>query len=337
MSSSSLRSDRHQLESASEAIEFYFDQGWTDGLPVVPPTIEQVSRFLDHVGLQPAEILGTEPTTGRVVTAEKVAINAVMAGCKPEYFPVVVAAVEAVCQREFNLHAVTVSTMGSAVLVVVNGPIRDALELNSGVGAFGPGHRSNATIGRAVRLVIANVTGAVSGEVDKGTLGHGGKYSWCVAEAEETSPWQPLHVERGIPLAESAVTVFGALSPIQFAYHDSTAPEDILDSAADALYASGRPARRDGGRPVSRARRPSGSRWLDQDAGQRVPPSGGQLPWRQRQHWPRIVHSHRRGWRCRRLLRDSAAVGWWQQLGARDEEDTNDQLGHQSLRKEIRK
>ena len=240
MSTGPLTSKRIEFDDQAEAAEFYFRQGWTDGLPVVPPTAEGVRGFIDYAGRSPSEILGAEPTKGRVITVEKTAINAVMVGCVPEYFPVVVAAVEAMCEPRFNLHAVSVSTMSAAVLTVVNGPIRGELGLNSGVGAFGPGNRANATIGRAIRLVISNVTGAVPGELDKGTLGHGGKYSWCVAEAEEESPWAPLHVERGLNPDESAVTVFAGLSPIQYANHESTLPEDVLASARDALFASGR-------------------------------------------------------------------------------------------------
>ena len=129
-------------------------------------------------------------------------------------FPVVAAALEAICSPEFNLHAVTVSTMGAAALIVVNGPIAQEIGLNSGVSVFGPGNRANATIGRAVRLVIMNVTGARPGELDKATIGHPGKYTWCMAEAEDKSPWEPLHVERGFLQDSSAVSVFPGLSPI---------------------------------------------------------------------------------------------------------------------------
>ena len=239
MTNQRLTSDRLGFDDAGEAIEFYFRQGWTDGLPVVPPTVERVTQFLDHAGRSPSEILGTEPTRGRVITAEKVAINAVMAGCLPEHLPVVMAAVEAMCEPQFNLHAITASTMGSAVLMVVNGPIVRDLGLNSGVSVFGPGHRANATIGRAVRLVISNVTGAVSGELDKATLGHAGKYTMCIAEAEDVSPWEPLHVERGLTADKSAVTIFAALSPTQARNHEANEPEGILASFADAMFAAG--------------------------------------------------------------------------------------------------
>ena len=235
----SLTSNRFSFDDATEAMESYLRHGWTDGLPVVPPTAERVSRFLEYAGRSPSEILGTEPTKGRVITAEKVAINAVMAGCLPEYFPVVLAAVEAMAEPEFNLHAISVSTAGAAVLAVLNGPIIEELELNSGVSLFGPGHRANATIGRALRLVLINVTGAVSGVLDKATLGHAGKYTWCIAEAEDVSPWEPLHVERGLGADTSAVTMFAGLSPVQVTNHDSVLPERILTSFTNGMFAAG--------------------------------------------------------------------------------------------------
>jgi hypothetical protein len=239
MSTQPLTSKRYEFDDAVEAMEFYFSQGWTDGLPVVPPTADRVGQFLDYAGRSPSEILGAEPTKGRVITAEKVAINAVMAGCLPQHFPVVLAAVEAMCEPKFNLHAITVSTMGAAALLVVNGPLAKELGLNSGVSVFGPGHRANATIGRAIRLFICNVTGSVSGVLDKATLGHAGKYTWCIAEAEDVSPWEPLHVERGLSADQSAVTVFAGLSPIQVTNHTGNRPETILPSFADAMYAAG--------------------------------------------------------------------------------------------------
>ena len=258
----SLTSKRLEFASADEAIESYLERGWTDGLPVVPPTPVRVGDFLEYSGRPPSEIIGAEPTKGRVITAEKVAINAVMAGCLPEYGPVVLAAVEALCEPSFNLHAITVSTAGAAVLVAVNGPAASETGLNSGVSLFGPGHRANAAIGRAVRLVIGNVTGAAPGVLDKATLGHAGKYTWCIAEAEETSPWEPLHVEpweplhveRGLPADQGAVTVFAGLSPIQVSNGESDRPEEILDSFTDAMFAAGPEQARDCRGPVPGAR-----------------------------------------------------------------------------------
>ena len=239
MSSHSLTSKRLEFDDAAEAIEHYFAAGWTDGLPVVPPTAARVTEFLDYAGRAPSEIVGVEPTKGRVITAEKVAINAVMAGCLPEYLPVVLAAVEAMTEDQYSMHGISVSTAGAATMTVVSGPIAGELGINSGVGAFGPGHRVNATIGRAIRLVISNVSGAVTGELDKGTLAHGGKYSWCFTEAEDVSPWEPLHVDRGFDKSQSTVTVFAALAPDQATNHTGDHPEPILTSVADTMLSAG--------------------------------------------------------------------------------------------------
>ena len=239
MAAYDLASKKVQLQETDDPIEFYFEQGWTDGLPVVPPTGEKIGAFLDAVGRSPSEILGTELVRGRVVTVEKVAINAVMAGCRPEYFPVVLATIEAMLEPEHNLHAVTVSTMGAAPLLVVNGPIVNEIGLNSGVSVFGPGSRANATIGRAVRLTIMNVTGAVPGDLDQSSLGHAGKYTWCIAEDQETSPWQALHVDRGYASSQSTVTVFPGLSPIQVSNLGGGSPEAALKGVADGLFVAG--------------------------------------------------------------------------------------------------
>ena len=239
MAAYELASKKVTLQESDDPIEYYFEQGWTDGLPVVPPTAGKIAAFLDAVDRSPSEILGTEPVRGRVVTLEKVAINAVMAGCRPEYFPVVVATIEAMLEPEHNLHAVTVSTMGAAPLLVVNGPVVKEIGLNSGVSVFGPGRRANATIGRAIRLTIMNVTGALPGDLDQSSLGHAGKYTWCIAEDEETSPWQPLHVDRGFADDESTVTVFPGLSPIQVTNSGGGSPEAALKSVADGLFVAG--------------------------------------------------------------------------------------------------
>ena len=239
MSADALTSERIEFDDWSAVADSFMERGWTDGLPIVPPTPDSVAASLAASGRRASDILGTEPTKGRVITAEKAAANAVMAGCKPEHFRVVAAAVEAMCEPKFNLHAVSASTQGSAVLAVVNGPIAAELGVNSGVSVFGPGHRANAAIGRALRLIIINATGSQSGEIDKATLGHPGKYTWCVAEAESVSPWGPLHADRGLAADDSAVTVFPALSPIQVDNHAFQKPEEILVSFRDALFAGG--------------------------------------------------------------------------------------------------
>ncbi len=237
-----LNSDSIEVSSALEAIEIYFTKGWSDGLPVVPPTAESVSITLEAANLSPEEILGIEPVKGGVITAEKAAINAVMAGCKPEYMPVIIAAVYAITRPEFNLHGITVSTMGAAIMIIVNGPIAKQLEINSGVSAFGPGYRANATIGRAIRLIVMNVLGTRSNDgLDKATLGHPGKYTWCVAENEDRLPaaWDSLNVTRGAIEGESAVTVVSGLSATQFGEHEANTPEAILDAFAERLYPMG--------------------------------------------------------------------------------------------------
>ena len=240
MTTTRLTSTSIELPSALEAIETFFDNGWSDGLPVVPPTPEAVAAMLDGTSLAPEAILGVEPVKGAIITAEKAAINAVMAGCKPEYMPVVVAAIEAITRPEFNLHGITVSTMGAAILLVVNGPITKELEINSGVSVFGPGHRANATIGRAIRLIVLNVLGTRSNDgLDKGTLGHPGKYTWCIAENEDRLPWEPLHVTRGLNENDSAVTVFSGLSGTPFGEHETSDPEQILDAYAQRMYPLG--------------------------------------------------------------------------------------------------
>lgn len=239
MTDTQLSSNQLEFDSWNGVVEGYMDRGWTDGLPIIPPTPELVSACLDAAGRSPSDILGTESTKGRVITAEKVAVNAVMAGCKPEYYSIVAAAVEAMCEPQFNLHAITASTQGAAVLAIVNGPIVQEIGLNSGVSVFGPGHRANATIGRAIRLVIINATGSQSGEIDKATLGHPGKYTWCMAEAEDISPWEPFQTDRGFAKDQSTISLFAALSPIQVDNHAFQRPEEILVSFREAMFAGG--------------------------------------------------------------------------------------------------
>ena len=239
MQQSSLTSERVELDTTVEAIEYIYEQGWTDGLPVIPATEERVQEFLARVDKAPSDVIGVVPTRGRVITAEKIAINAIMAGCRPEYMPVLVAIIEAMCEPDFNYHGSLASTGSSAQLIVVNGPIAAELGINSGVNVFGPGWRPNATIGRAIRLIIINVTGGVPGVLDKSTLGQGGKYSMCIGENEDISPWEPLHVQRGYALEDSTVTVFAVFSPMQFSDHSTGAPESFLEDVADRMTAFG--------------------------------------------------------------------------------------------------
>ena len=208
--------------------EHFFAMGWTDGLPVVPPTPERVAEFLEASWLEPWDVICSIPTRNRTITAEKVAINCVMAGCLPSYMPVVIAILEAMSEPAYRFHGAITSTGGSAPFVVVNGPIRQELAMNSGTNVFGPGNRANATIGRAVRLIIMNVAGAQPGLLDRSTQGHPGKYTFCIAEAEEVSPWEPLHVERGFDVNRSTVTVFAAESAHGIQNHQSGDPEELL-------------------------------------------------------------------------------------------------------------
>src|SRR5215510_4064288 len=210
------------------AIEFCYDQGWTDGLPVIPPTDERVAVFLGHIKRNRDEVLGGVPERRRFVTVEQVAANAVMAGCLPEYAPVVVAAVEAIVQPQFNLVGPSASLGGSAILLIVNGPVVEQLQINCRNNLFGPGNRANATIGRAIRLVLMNTCGAIPGLFDRSCLGHPGKYSYCIGENEQDSPWLPLHVERGCAAGTSAVTAFACEGPRQVRNGLSQTPEGVL-------------------------------------------------------------------------------------------------------------
>ncbi len=234
-----LTSKRFTLEHPDDAIEFCFQQGWTDGLPVIPPTRDRVVEMLEAVGLDPEREIGFIAHRAVSITAEKVAINAVMAGCKPEYMPVVIAAVEGIADMRFSYHGPGTSTAGAAVLVIVNGPIARALDINAGDNLFGPGWRANLTIGRAVRLVMRNVCGSIPGTLDRGTLGHPGKVSYVIAENEPDSPWTPLHVERGFRPEQSAVTVMAAEAPHQFYNQLSNTAEGVLTTLADDMRISG--------------------------------------------------------------------------------------------------
>jgi len=200
------------FEGALEAIEFCFEKGWTDGLPVVPPTPERVHRMVEASGRDPQELLGLVPPRLGRATVEAVAVNAVMAGCRPEYMPVILAAVEAVLDERFNLNGVQATTHPCAPLIIVSGPVVKAINLNTGTNVFGHGFRANATIGRALRLVLLNLGGGIPEIGDKSVHGHPGKYTFCIGESLE-SPWELLHVERGFPPDESAVTVIAVEAP----------------------------------------------------------------------------------------------------------------------------
>ncbi|PYM98752.1 MAG: hypothetical protein DME07_21745 [Candidatus Rokuibacteriota bacterium] len=234
-----LTSKRHQVQATSDPVEFCFQQGWTDGLPVVPPTADRVGAMLEAARLAPGKQIAFVEHRSVAITAEKVAINAVMAGCKPEYLPVVVAAVEGIGDPRWSYHGPGTSTGGAGVLMIVNGPIARELDINAGDNLFGPGWRANLTIGRAVRLVMRNVCGSLPGLLDRGTLGHPGKLSYVIAENEADSPWTPLHVERGFRPEQSTVTVIASEAPHQFYNQLSPTAEGVLTTLADSMRISG--------------------------------------------------------------------------------------------------
>ena len=204
---------RVPLGPAADEFEFFAERGLTDGLPVVPPTAARVLRMLAGTSRAATDVVARVPPNLAPATVEKVAVNAVMAGCKPEYLPVVIAAVEAACTDAFNLHGVLATTYFVGPLIIVNGPIRREIGLNCGRNVFGQGSRANATIGRALQLLVRNVGGGRPGEVDMATLGQPGKFGACIGEFEEASCWEPLHVERGFDRGQSTVTVFAAEAP----------------------------------------------------------------------------------------------------------------------------
>ncbi len=233
-----LSSPSYEVADGFEANELFQANGWTDGLPIVPPTASNVAPLLAAAALAPGDVVGTEPVRRRRLTAEKVAIAAVMAGCVPGYMPVIVAIVKAMCQPEFGLHGSTASTGGSAPFVIVNGPVRRAIGMNATHNVLANASRANATIGRTIRLLIINALGGIPGQLDRSTLGHPGKFTFCVAEDEEDSPWLPLAVERGVPPGTSAVTVLAAESPHQIMNEWTHDPHEILDTYAAAIRAN---------------------------------------------------------------------------------------------------
>jgi len=232
-----LKSRRIEIGSDEDEHEAMFARGWSDGLPLVPPTEERVLRMLDGTARDPREVLGLVPPDLAPATVEKIGVNAVMAGCKPEYLSVVLAAVEAVVEEEFAMHGVLATTMFVGPVVVVNGPVRRRIGMNSKGNALGQGNRANAAIGRAVQLVIRNIGGGRPQEVDRATLGNPGKYTYCFAEDEEGSSWEPLAVERGLQPGRSAVTVFAGFGLQGVVDQKSRDPESLSRSFAESLKA----------------------------------------------------------------------------------------------------
>ena len=233
-----LTSSRIDGADFTAAQELYHSRGWTDGLPIIPPTPELVSACLDWALLPPEHLIGIEPVRERAITAEKLAINSVMAGCLPEHFPLVVASFTAMLQDDFLLHGATASTGGCAVLLIVNGPIRSQLGMDGSFNALGNTDRASSAIGRAVRLGLINLLDVRPGEIDRSTLGHPGKFSYCVAEDEENSSWRSLAEER-LGIADiSAVTAVAAMAPRQIMNEWTTNPEEICDTVAAEIRAN---------------------------------------------------------------------------------------------------
>ena len=236
-----LTARKVELGSAEDPIEAAFARGWTDGLPVVPPTEERVKAMLEGTNLQPGEVICELAPDLAECTVEKVAINAVMAGCRPEYLPVVLAAVKAAAQSRFNIHGIAATTYFTGPVLVVNGPIRHRIGMNSGINVLGPGNRANLTIGRALNLVVRNVGGARPGGVDRAALGSPGKLSFCFCEDEEGSPWESLATERGFSPDDSTITLFAGHGPIEIVDQKSRTAQSLARTFAGQLRMIGHP------------------------------------------------------------------------------------------------
>ena len=232
-----IRARRIQVGPFQDEIETCFDRGWSDGLPVVPPTPKRILRMLEGTSRAPDETVGHVPPDLAPCTVERVAINAVMAGCMPEYMPVVLAALEAALEPDFTLHGILCSTCFTAPLIIVNGPITEEIGMNSGLNALGQGNRANATIGRALNLVVRNVGGGRPGEIDRSTFGAPSKYTFCFAEDESDPEWEPLSVARGIASGASAVTLFQGEGIQGILDQRSRTPEELTRSLAAGLLA----------------------------------------------------------------------------------------------------
>jgi hypothetical protein len=232
-----LKSRRIEIGEDEDEQEAMYSRGWSDGLPLVPPTEERVLRMLDGSSRDPQEVVGMVPPALAAATVEKIAVNAVMAGCKPEYLPVVLAAVEAVLEEQFAMHGVLATTMFVGPVLIVNGPVRRRIGMNAKGNALGQGNRANAAIGRALQLVIRNIGEGRPQEVDRATLGNPGKFTYCFAEDEEGSSWEPLSVERGVKPGQSAVTVFAGYGLQGIVDQKSRDPESLAKSFAGSLKA----------------------------------------------------------------------------------------------------
>ena len=229
----------HAPVDATELQAWAFERGWSDGFPVIAPTPEAVARMVAGSRRPGDQVVGVVPPRGGVATVEQIAVNAVMAGCRPAHMPVLVTAVEAMLEPCFNLASIQATTHPVAPLLIVHGPIAKQLDMNAGAGTFGPSAMANAVIGRAIRLILWNIGGAIPGNVDRSTQGSPSKYSFCIAENIEASPWGSFITDRGLPEGASAVTVFGGEPPHNVNDHEHGDAEGILRVAADNLRALG--------------------------------------------------------------------------------------------------
>lgn len=221
--------------ASMEVMDLAYAAGWTDGLPIIPPERDLVNQYIEILGRPADELIGMIPPLLGPATVEIVVANAIMAGCRPEYLPVVFCALEALLDDKLNIGGMQCSTHLSTPLLIINGPVRQELDINCGPNVFGQGWRANATIGRAVKLVLTNVGGARPGETDKATLGQPGKYTFCIGENEEQSPWEPLHVERGFSPTDSTVMVYGSEGPHNINNQMVDNPHDLLDTIASMM------------------------------------------------------------------------------------------------------
>jgi hypothetical protein len=233
-----LASKSYEVDDIGAVQELYHANGWTDGLPIVPPTRAAVEACLEWAMTPPDFLVGIETVRAQAVTAEKLAINAVMAGCLPMHFPVVLTAFAAMLQPEFLLHGATASTGGCAIFVVLNGPVRLEIGASGSFNALGNSDRATAVIGRALRLALINIMEVRPGGIDRSTLGHPGKFSFCVAEDEEDNDWLALAQQRGMPPGVSAVTVMAAGAPRQIMNEWTTEPKEILETFAAEMRAN---------------------------------------------------------------------------------------------------
>ncbi|MDF1592488.1 MAG: hypothetical protein P1P89_13305 [Desulfobacterales bacterium] len=243
--------DSIDLEDDLEVIYDYFSrQGWADGLPIIPPTPKRVHQVLKQYSGDPFEVLGKIPHLNGEATVERCAVAMVMAGCLPSYLPVVLTAVRAMMTPAFNIQAVQSTTNAIAPLLILNGPVITRLGFNCTENVFGQGNRANATVGRAIRFILLNIGGADPGKLDRATHGHPGKYSYCVAENEAESPWEPFHVDRGFRREDSVVTVVGADAPMNINDASSTSAEGVLHSIASSMITPGSNNALRGGEPL---------------------------------------------------------------------------------------